>query len=88
MGWRPCVRVSTRGGGQRECLESGRQEQRLGRVRSVVYGPMVSRTIGYVYRDPSLAEGSTLTVDVFDDRVPAVLAADVLWDPTGERMRG
>jgi hypothetical protein len=49
---------------------------------------MVSRTIGYVYRDPSLAEGSTLTVDVFDDRVPAVLAADVLWDPTGERMRG
>jgi 4-methylaminobutanoate oxidase (formaldehyde-forming) len=60
----------------------------IGRVRSVAYGPEVSRTVGYVYRDPSLAEGSILTVDVFDDRVPAMFAPDVLWDPTGDRMRG
>jgi hypothetical protein len=27
-------------------------------------------------------------VDVFDERVAGVVAADVLVDPTGERMRG
>jgi 4-methylaminobutanoate oxidase (formaldehyde-forming) len=60
----------------------------IGRLRSVAYGPMVSRTVGYVYRDPSLDEGIALTVDVFDDQVPARFVADTLWDPTGERMRG
>jgi glycine cleavage system aminomethyltransferase T len=60
----------------------------IGRLRSVAYGPMVSRTIGYVYRDPSVAEGSALTVDVFNDRIPATVAPDALWDPSGARMRG
>jgi 4-methylaminobutanoate oxidase (formaldehyde-forming) len=60
----------------------------VGRLRSVAYGPAVSGTIGYVYRDPAIGEGRTLTVDVFDGHVPATLAADVQWDPTGERMRG
>jgi glycine cleavage system aminomethyltransferase T len=60
----------------------------VGRLRSVAYGPALSRTIGYVYRGPDFAEGARLTVDVFDARVPAVLAPDVLWDPDGARMRG
>jgi 4-methylaminobutanoate oxidase (formaldehyde-forming) len=60
----------------------------IGRLRSVAYGPAVSRTIGYVYRDPPVGEGVRLSVDVFDDQVPARFAADVLWDPAGDRMRG
>ncbi len=60
----------------------------IGRLRSVAYGPMVSRTIGYVYRDPSVGEGTRLTVDVFDEQVPAAFATDALWDPAGERLRG
>ena len=59
----------------------------IGRVRSAAYGPAVSRTIGYVYRGANLSEGARLTVDVFDDRIPATLAPDVLWDPAGDRMR-
>jgi glycine cleavage system aminomethyltransferase T len=54
----------------------------------VAYGPTLSRTIGYVYRSADLEEGAQLTVDVFDDRIPATLAPDVLVDPAGERMRG
>jgi 4-methylaminobutanoate oxidase (formaldehyde-forming) len=60
----------------------------IGRLRSVASGPMLARTIGYVYRGRDLSEGARLTVDVFDERVTATLAPDVLWDPNGDRMRG
>ncbi len=60
----------------------------VGRLRSVAYGPTLSRTIGYVYRGPHLSEGARLTVDVFDEQVPATITPDVLWDPDGVRMRG
>jgi glycine cleavage system aminomethyltransferase T/glycine/D-amino acid oxidase-like deaminating enzyme len=60
----------------------------IGRLRSVAYGPTVSRTIAYVYRSAELQEGTALTVDVFDEHIPAVLAPDVLVDPGGDRMRG
>ena len=60
----------------------------MGRLRSAAYGPTVSRTIGYVYRSADLEEGARLTVDVFDEHIPAILAPDVLVDPTGARMRG
>jgi 4-methylaminobutanoate oxidase (formaldehyde-forming) len=60
----------------------------IGRVRSVSYGPTVARTVGYAYRPVALEEGMTLTVDVFDQRIEAAVAPDVLVDPRGERMRG
>ncbi|MFP5343873.1 MAG: FAD-dependent oxidoreductase [Candidatus Limnocylindria bacterium] len=63
----------------------------VGRLRSVAYGPTLSRTIGYVYRGADLAdleEGARLAVDVFDEQIPAYLAPDVLWDPDGLRLRG
>ncbi|HEX2469242.1 MAG TPA: FAD-dependent oxidoreductase [Candidatus Limnocylindrales bacterium] len=60
----------------------------IGRLRSVAYGPVISRTIGYVYRDAASGEDARLSVDVFDRQVPATFAADVLWDPAGRRMRG
>jgi len=60
----------------------------VGRLRSVAYGATVERTVGYVYLPRGTAEGVSLTVDVFDDRETAVVAPDVLVDPSGARMRG
>jgi 4-methylaminobutanoate oxidase (formaldehyde-forming) len=60
----------------------------IGRLRSVAYGPTVSRTIGFAYCPAGLSEGAALEIDVFAEHVPAVVAADVLVDPRGERMRG
>ena len=60
----------------------------VGRLRSVAYGPCVGRMIATVYLGPDVAEGAALTVDVFDEHVPAIAAPDVPWDPSGERMRG
>jgi 4-methylaminobutanoate oxidase (formaldehyde-forming) len=59
-----------------------------GRLRSVAFGYTVRRTIGTVYLPPEVEEGTALEVDVFDGREPAVVVADVVYDPTGERMRG
>ena len=60
----------------------------IGRLRSVAYGPTVRRTIGYVYRSADVPEEADLTVDVFDQRIPAKFTADTLYDPDGLRMRG
>jgi glycine cleavage system aminomethyltransferase T/glycine/D-amino acid oxidase-like deaminating enzyme len=60
----------------------------ISRVRSVAYGPTVRATIGYAYLPADVADGDSLEVDVFRDRVPALVAPDVLVDPRGERMRG
>ena len=60
----------------------------VGRLRSVAYGPSVGATIGYVYLDRGVAAGTDLELDVFDDRVPATVVADVSVDPRGERMAG
>jgi glycine cleavage system aminomethyltransferase T/glycine/D-amino acid oxidase-like deaminating enzyme len=60
----------------------------IGRLRSAAYGYGVSRTVGTVYLPSTTHVGADLEVDVFDERVPAVVAADVLHDPGGTRMRG
>jgi glycine cleavage system aminomethyltransferase T/glycine/D-amino acid oxidase-like deaminating enzyme len=60
----------------------------VGRLRSSGYGPTVSATIGTVYLPEELPAGTPLDVDIFGRRVPAVIAADVLVDPSGLRMRG
>jgi 4-methylaminobutanoate oxidase (formaldehyde-forming) len=60
----------------------------VGRVRSEAYGPCVERTIATFYRGAEVAEDAALTVDVFEERVPAIAAPDVPWDPTGARMKG
>ena len=60
----------------------------IGRLRSVAYGPTVERTIAYAYLPAGIAEGENLEVDVFDRRISAVVAPDVLVDPAGLRMRG
>jgi hypothetical protein len=48
----------------------------------------VSRTIGYVFLPATLGADAALEFDVFDERVPATVAPDVVVDPAGDRMRG
>jgi 4-methylaminobutanoate oxidase (formaldehyde-forming) len=59
----------------------------VGRLRSVAFGPTVERTIGYVYLPAGVGEDQVLEVDVFDERVPAVVGRDVLVDAAGDRIR-
>jgi 4-methylaminobutanoate oxidase (formaldehyde-forming) len=60
----------------------------VGRLRSAGFGYGVGRTIGTVYLPSDTQEGAELEVDVFDERMPAVVAPDVLVDPAGDRLRG
>ena len=60
----------------------------VGRLRSAAFGYTVGRTIGTVYLDSTVAEGTPIAVDVFAERVSGEVAADVLHDPSGARMRG
>jgi 4-methylaminobutanoate oxidase (formaldehyde-forming) len=59
----------------------------VGRLRSAAFGYTAGRTVGTVYLPSSVAEGTPIEVDVFDGREPGNVAADVLHDPTGARMR-
>ncbi len=70
-----------------EAVLSGREV--VGRLRSAGYGFTVRRNIAYSYLPTALGkEGTALEVDVFGERLPAVVAPDVLYDPQGERLRG
>ena len=59
-----------------------------GRLRSAAFGYTVGRTVGTAYLPSGVAEGTLIEIDVFGDRVPGAVAADVLVDPSGARMRG
>jgi 4-methylaminobutanoate oxidase (formaldehyde-forming) len=60
----------------------------IGRLRSAGYGYSVEKWIGYVYLSPGLAQaGTPLEVEAFGERLPALVADDVLYDPKGERLR-
>jgi glycine cleavage system aminomethyltransferase T len=60
----------------------------VGRIWSAAFGYTVGRTVGTTYLPAGVMEGTAIEVDVFADRMPGTVAADVLVDPTGERMRG
>ncbi|MFQ5856905.1 MAG: FAD-dependent oxidoreductase [Anaerolineae bacterium] len=60
----------------------------VSRVRSAGYGYTVGKTIAYAYLPPELTEvGTPLEVEIFGERIPAEVAADVLYDPQGARLR-
>ncbi len=60
----------------------------IGRLRSGGYGYTVSKMIGLVYLPKELTPmGTPLEVECFGQRFPAEVAADVLYDPKGERVR-
>jgi sarcosine dehydrogenase len=66
-------------------LDDGRV---VARLRSGGYGYTVGRNIGLAYLPLSLAqEGTRLQVEVFGERIPALVAADVSYDPKGAHLR-
>jgi glycine cleavage system aminomethyltransferase T/glycine/D-amino acid oxidase-like deaminating enzyme len=57
-------------------------------VTSAAYGFSIGRGIVYGYLPAPLAvEGTPVEVEYFDERHPARVAAEPLWDPKGERLR-
>jgi glycine cleavage system aminomethyltransferase T/glycine/D-amino acid oxidase-like deaminating enzyme len=60
----------------------------VGRIRSAAFGYTVGRNVGTTYLPAGVQEGAAIEVDVFADRMPGTVAADVLVDPAGDRMRG
>ena len=72
-------------GGEPVCAPDG---EVIGRLRSGGYGYTVGKAIGLAYLPRELAAtGTPLAVEVFGQRLPALVAADVLYDPRGERVR-
>jgi 4-methylaminobutanoate oxidase (formaldehyde-forming) len=60
----------------------------VGRLRSAGYGYTVEKNIGYAYLPLALtALGTQLEVESFGERFNAEVAADVLYDPQGTRLR-
>jgi 4-methylaminobutanoate oxidase (formaldehyde-forming) len=60
----------------------------VGRVTSGGFGYTVGLSIAYAYLPVELAvPGTAVAVEVFGERVAAVVAAEPLWDPRGERIR-
>ena len=58
----------------------------IGRVRSAAYGFTVERNVALAKLPAELAGGAEVQVDVLGELVPAVVAADALYDP-GQRAR-
>ena len=61
----------------------------VGYVTSAGYGYSTGRCVAYGYLPAERAvEGTPLEVEYFDERLPARVASEPLWDPKGERLRG
>ena len=59
-----------------------------GRVTSGGYGYTVERSIAYAYLPSDIAApGTTADIQVFGRWVPAVVATEPLYDPSGARIR-
>ena len=58
-------------------------------VTSAAYGYSIGRGIVYGYLPVDLAaEDSPVEIEYFGGRIAATVAADPLWDPKGERLKG
>jgi len=63
-------------------------EQVLGWVTSGGYGYSVRQSIAYAYLPiEHSAPGSALDVEIFGERIPALVAREPLWDPKGTRIK-
>ena len=61
----------------------------VGRVTSGGYGYTVGRSIAYAYLPAaSVAPGTPVEVEIFGEWVAGEVAAEPLYDPKGERLRG
>jgi glycine cleavage system T protein len=62
--------------------------QVVGRVTTGGYGYAVAHSVAYAYLPAaSAAVGTAVEVEVFGEWVAARVAAEPLWDPSGERIR-
>ncbi|HET9094645.1 MAG TPA: aminomethyltransferase family protein, partial [Solirubrobacteraceae bacterium] len=60
----------------------------LGRVTSGGYGYAVERSIAYAYLPAEVEVGAAVEIDLFGAWVAGEVAAEPLYDPAGERLRG
>jgi 4-methylaminobutanoate oxidase (formaldehyde-forming) len=60
----------------------------VGRVTSGGYGYTVAQSIAYAYLPPEHEVGTPVEIDIFGERVAGEIAAEPLFDPRGERVRG
>jgi glycine cleavage system aminomethyltransferase T/glycine/D-amino acid oxidase-like deaminating enzyme len=58
-----------------------------GRVTTGGYGHTVGRSIAYAWVPPGAEVGESAEVDIFGEWVGAEIAAEPLYDPSGERVR-
>ncbi|MEQ9487763.1 MAG: FAD-dependent oxidoreductase [Alphaproteobacteria bacterium] len=60
----------------------------IGYVTSGGYGAAVGKTIALAYIDPAAnIPGDGYSVEILGERYPATLQSDILYDPSGSRMR-
>ena len=60
----------------------------VGRITSAAWGYTVEENIAMSYLPQELSvEGVALEVDLFGERTPAVVTADVLYDPTSAKLK-
>ncbi len=53
------------------------------------YDYTVERSIAYASVPPAIAEpGTAVEIDIFGEWVAGEVAAEPLWDPAGERVKG
>jgi len=62
-------------------------DELVGRVTSGGYGYTVGRSIAYAYLPAGHEVGEEVAVEIFGEWVPGEIAAEPLYDPTGERIR-
>ncbi len=60
----------------------------VGRVTTGGYGYTVQRSIAYAYLPAELEVGTAVEVDIFGRWVEGEIAAEPLFDPRGDRVRG
>ncbi|HEY9315618.1 FAD-dependent oxidoreductase [Williamsia sp.] len=63
-------------------------EEVVGYMTSAVYSPSMGRTIGYARLSRDMAAGQSLTIEYFGVQKAFTVAAPVLIDPAGKRIRG
>jgi glycine cleavage system aminomethyltransferase T/glycine/D-amino acid oxidase-like deaminating enzyme len=64
------------------------QGEIVGRVTTGGYGYTVGRSIAYAYLPPAHDVGTAVEVDIFGQWIAGTVAAEPLFDPGGERVRG
>ena len=57
-----------------------------GRIRSAAYGFTVGGNLAFAYLPAEVREGDEAKVEIFGDLVSATVAANVLYDPSNERI--